>query len=54
MRSGADSVQEAALPDGTALVIRRINSADAPALAEGFAELSEESRRLRFLTPKPS
>ena len=49
-----DSVQEAALPDGTALVIRRINCADAPALAEGFAGLSQESRRLRFLTPKPS
>ena len=47
-------MRQVALPDGTALVIRRINPADAPALAEGFAGLSEESRRLRFLAPKPS
>jgi RimJ/RimL family protein N-acetyltransferase len=43
----------ATLSDGTPLVIRRIVPEDAPALAEGFALLSEESRRLRFLSPKP-
>jgi GNAT superfamily N-acetyltransferase len=35
------------------LIIRRITPADAPALAEAFATLSEESRRLRFMTSKP-
>jgi RimJ/RimL family protein N-acetyltransferase len=48
------SVRRAFLPDGTALMIRRISSEDAPALANGFAGLSEESRRLRFLAPKPT
>jgi RimJ/RimL family protein N-acetyltransferase len=43
----------ATLPDGTPLLVRRIAPEDAPALAEGFTRLSQESRRLRFLTPKP-
>jgi GNAT superfamily N-acetyltransferase len=42
------------LRDGTLVVISRLTPADAPLLADGFARLSEESRRLRFLTPKPS
>jgi GNAT superfamily N-acetyltransferase len=42
------------LPDGRALLIGRVTPRDAPVLAEGFARLSQESRRLRFLTAKPS
>jgi GNAT superfamily N-acetyltransferase len=45
---------EATLRDGTQIHLRRITPADAPMLAEAFARLSEESRRLRFLTAKPS
>src|SRR5436190_18157619 len=44
----------ATLSDGTRILIRRVTPADAPILAGGFARLSEESRRLRFLTPKES
>jgi GNAT superfamily N-acetyltransferase len=36
------------------VVIDRLTPADAPLLADAFAQLSEESRRLRFLGPKPS
>ena len=39
--------------DGAELIIGRVTPADAPVLAEGFARLSAESRRLRFLTAKP-
>jgi EmrB/QacA subfamily drug resistance transporter len=41
-----------ALRDGSKVVIRQIRSADAPLLADGFARLSPESRRLRFLRRK--
>jgi RimJ/RimL family protein N-acetyltransferase len=44
----------ATLRDGTLVVISRLSPDDAPLLADGFARLSEESRRLRFLTPKPN
>ena len=44
----------ARLPDGAELLIGRITPDDAPVLAEGFARLSTESRRLRFLTAKPA
>jgi GNAT superfamily N-acetyltransferase len=44
----------AQLRDGAEVVISRITPQDAPMLAEAFARLSEESRRLRFLGPKPS
>jgi RimJ/RimL family protein N-acetyltransferase len=40
------------LRDGSAVLIRPVRSADAPLLADGFARLSERSRRLRFLAPK--
>lgn len=53
---GAETVQEgerATLADGAELIIGRVTPADAPVLAEGFARLSAESRRLRFLTAKP-
>lgn len=43
----------ATLRDGSHVVISRLAPKDAPLLAEGFARLSEESRRLRFLGPKP-
>jgi GNAT superfamily N-acetyltransferase len=42
------------LKDGTRLLIGRVTPQDAPMLEEGFLQLSEESRRLRFLTAKPS
>ena len=50
---GAEA-EDATLRDGSRLVIARITPDDAPRLAEGFARLSEESRRLRFLSTKPN
>jgi RimJ/RimL family protein N-acetyltransferase len=44
---------EATLRDGSRVLLRRVTPADAPRLADAFARLSEESRRLRFLTAKP-
>jgi GNAT superfamily N-acetyltransferase len=46
--------QEATLRDGSRVLIDRLTPADAPLLADGFARLSAESRRLRFLSAKPS
>jgi GNAT superfamily N-acetyltransferase len=46
--------EAARLRDGAPVVIAPLRSDDAPLLAEAFARLSEESRRLRFLGPKPS
>ena len=40
------------LRDGSAVLIRPVRSADTPLLADGFARLSDRSRRLRFLSPK--
>ena len=40
------------LRDGSDVLIRQIHHADASLLADGFARLSDESRRLRFLTTK--
>ncbi len=40
------------LRDGSAVLIRQVHSADAPLLADGFARLSDASRRMRFLTEK--
>jgi len=40
------------LRDGSVVLIRQVQSGDAPLLADGFARLSSESRRLRFLTGK--
>lgn len=42
------------LRDGSVVVIRQVQCTDAPLLADGFARLSAETRRLRFLTGKPS
>ena len=40
------------LRDGSKVVIRQVHRDDAPLLADGFARLSPESRRLRFLRRK--
>jgi RimJ/RimL family protein N-acetyltransferase len=43
---------QAVLRDGSRVLIRQVQSADAPLLADGFARLSATSRWMRFLTPK--
>jgi RimJ/RimL family protein N-acetyltransferase len=43
---------KAVLRDGSQVLIRQVQSADAPLLADGFARLSADSRWMRFLTPK--
>jgi RimJ/RimL family protein N-acetyltransferase len=40
------------LRDGAVVVVREVRPGDAALLADGFARLSEESRRLRFLSAK--
>jgi RimJ/RimL family protein N-acetyltransferase len=40
------------LRNGSTVLIRQVQSADAPLVADGFAQLSARSRQLRFLTPK--
>ena len=40
------------LRDGSAVLIRQVQSADTPLLADGFARLSAQSRQMRFLTIK--
>ena len=40
------------LRDGSVVLIRQVQSADAPLLADGFARLSAQSRQMRFLTTK--
>ena len=51
-RAGAAADPSVVLRDGSKVVIRPVRSADAPLLADGFARLSPESRRLRFLRRK--
>lgn len=51
---GSSPDRSALLLDGSRVLIGRVTAHDAPTLAEGFARLSEESRRLRFLTNKPN
>lgn len=41
------------LSDGTRLLVRHLRPADKQLLNAGFARLSDESRRKRFLSPKP-
>lgn len=41
-----------ALHDGSKVLIRQVQSTDAPLLADGFARLSPRSRQMRFLTRK--
>src|SRR5262249_24715227 len=40
------------LRDGSKVLIRQVQPADAPVLADGFARLSPQSRQMRFLTRK--
>jgi RimJ/RimL family protein N-acetyltransferase len=40
------------LRDGSRVLVRPVRSTDAPLIAEGFARLSEQSRRMRFLGRK--
>lgn len=40
------------LRDGSAVLVREVRPSDAALLADGFARLSEQSRRFRFLTAK--
>src|SRR5215471_3219522 len=40
------------LRDGSKVLIRQIQPADAPLLADGFARLGDKSRRMRFLARK--
>lgn len=44
---------ELVLPDGTVLRVRALDAGDRAGLAALFASLSPESRRRRFLGPKP-
>jgi RimJ/RimL family protein N-acetyltransferase len=44
--------RQAVLRDGSRVLIRPVQRADAPLLADGFARLSATSRWMRFLTPK--
>jgi RimJ/RimL family protein N-acetyltransferase len=40
------------LRDGSKVLIRQVQSTDAPLVADGFTRLSAQSRQMRFLTPK--
>jgi len=40
------------LRDGSQVLVRQVQAADAALLADGFARLSDRSRRMRFLTRK--
>ena len=48
----AASGKTVVLRDGSAVLIRPVQSADAPLLADGFTRLSDASRQMRFLTIK--
>jgi RimJ/RimL family protein N-acetyltransferase len=50
-RPGAEG-KRVVLREGSEVLIRQVQSADAPLLADGFARLSTKSRQMRFLTPK--
>ena len=48
----ATASRQVKLRDGSAVLIRPVLRTDAPLLADGFARLSERSRRMRFLGRK--
>src|SRR5215468_9681455 len=50
-RSAAEG-KRVVLRDGSKVLIRQVQPADAPLLADGFARLSKKSRRMRFLSGK--
>jgi RimJ/RimL family protein N-acetyltransferase len=53
LRSGRSRRQQPVmLRDGSQVLIRPVRSDDAPLLADGFARLSDKSRRSRFLSGK--
>jgi len=56
LRRRAGTGTRVVLRDGSAVVIRQVHRSDAPLLADGFARLRAEYRRMRFLRPndKPS
>jgi RimJ/RimL family protein N-acetyltransferase len=54
MAPTTDLRTRARLRDGSEVLIGALTPDDAPLLADAFARLSEESRRLRFLGPKPN
>jgi GNAT superfamily N-acetyltransferase len=49
-----DYEERATLRDGTRVLIRPVRHSDKPLLLQGFEQLSERSRYLRFLAPKPT
>jgi RimJ/RimL family protein N-acetyltransferase len=51
-RPGRAAGRRVVLRDGSKVVIRQVRRSDAPLLADGFARLGPESRRLRFLRRK--
>ena len=51
-RPGALRGNPVILRDGSGVLIRPVQSTDAPLLADGFTRLSATSRWMRFLTPK--
>jgi RimJ/RimL family protein N-acetyltransferase len=51
-RPGRAAGRRVVLRDGSEVVIRQVRSSDGPLLADGFARLGPESRRLRFLRRK--
>jgi RimJ/RimL family protein N-acetyltransferase len=50
-RSAAEG-KRVVLRDGSKVLIRQVQPADAPLLADGFARLGDKSRRMRFLARK--
>ena len=50
----ADYEEHASLRDGTPVLLRQIRPEDKLILLRGFESLSEHSRYLRFLVPKPT
>ena len=44
--------KQVVLRDGSKVLIRQVQPADVPLLADGFAQLSDRSRRMRFLARK--
>src|SRR5947209_3998582 len=49
----AAAVEVLVLDDGTRVALRELGAADRAGLADLFGQLSPESRRRRFLSPKP-
>ena len=50
--AAASTSTSVVLRDGSAVLIRPVRGTDAPLLADGFTQLSERSRRMRFLGRK--